>query len=170
MNIFLLSRNARKAAALHTDKHVVKMLLETAQILCTVLSLFSQSAPYKPTHAKHPCVLWACCRAHFEWLIELGRGLADEYARRYPGRNHKCTAVVEEIASRDLSFLPERPMDLKDVRIVDAPEGCFYGVVCGPSDKASCVSAYHEIYSRKRAGGQSMRWNKSTDPPAELAL
>ena len=171
MNIFLLSRNARRAAQLHTDKHVVKMLLETTQILCTVLNLHVQWAPYRPTHAKHPCVLWACCRPHFQWLIELGRGLAEEYRIRYPGKTHKCVAVLEEIASRDLSFLPEEPKHhLDEMRTVDVPEGCLFGVVCGPSSKTSCVSAYKHIYRLKRAAGQSMRWNKSPDPPAELAF
>jgi hypothetical protein len=35
MNIFVLSRCPRAAARLHCDKHVVKMILETAQLLYT---------------------------------------------------------------------------------------------------------------------------------------
>lgn len=35
MNIFLLDKNPEKCAAYHTDRHVVKMIVETAQLLCT---------------------------------------------------------------------------------------------------------------------------------------
>ena len=52
MNIFYLDPDPVAAAQMQCDKHVVKMALETAQILSTVLG-----GPYKPTHAKHPSVL-----------------------------------------------------------------------------------------------------------------
>ena len=35
MNIFYLDRNPKVAAEMHCDKHVVKMILESAQMLCT---------------------------------------------------------------------------------------------------------------------------------------
>lgn len=39
MNIFFLDRNIRKCAAYHCDKHVVKMILESTQLLSTALHL-----------------------------------------------------------------------------------------------------------------------------------
>jgi hypothetical protein len=59
MNIFLLDSNIKKCAQYHCDKHVVKMILESAQILSTVLRLNGVDQGYKTTHANHPCTLWA---------------------------------------------------------------------------------------------------------------
>ena len=54
MNIFVLSECPIEAAQMQCDKHVVKMIVETAQMLCTV-----GTGPYKRTHASHPCTVWA---------------------------------------------------------------------------------------------------------------
>ena len=63
MNVFILDTNPHAAAKMQCDKHVVKMCLETAQILSTITG-----GPYKPTHANHPCTLWAKAnRTHFNW-------------------------------------------------------------------------------------------------------
>ena len=56
MNIFLLDWNTDVCAQYHCDKHVVKMILESTQMLSTVHSkYYSDLAPYLPVHAKHPC-------------------------------------------------------------------------------------------------------------------
>ena len=178
MNIFVLSRQARRAAALHSDAHVVKMLLESLQILSTALSLHSQPAPYLPTHKKHPCVIWAAAhRPNFQWLLDLALALADEHKSRYPASTeHKCAPLVRALAERDLSFLPDHPdPDLlaelgNRARVIDQPEGCLFGVVVGPSTKASVVAAYRSIYAQKRTRGQKMRWGKQDEPPAQLAF
>ncbi len=91
MNIFVLDENANFAARYHCDKHVVKMVLETAQIMSTVAG-----GPYKPTHQNHPCTLWAAeSQENWEWLSWLGLSLATEYRARY-GRTHKSEAVIRE--------------------------------------------------------------------------
>jgi hypothetical protein len=36
MNIFVLDSNPKKCAQYHSNSHVVKMVLETAQLLCGV--------------------------------------------------------------------------------------------------------------------------------------
>lgn len=92
MNVFVLSTNPIEAAQMQCDKHVVKMCLETAQILSTITG-----GPYKPTHANHPCVLWAKAnRTNFSWLIRHGLALCAEYTYRY-GKRHKCQDVIEAI-------------------------------------------------------------------------
>lgn len=58
MNIFVLDTDTKKCARYHCDQHVVKMILESVQILCTALNKKDISTPYKSTHQKHPCVLW----------------------------------------------------------------------------------------------------------------
>lgn len=97
MNIFVLDENPVLAAQYHCDKHVVKMVLETAQILSTVSGL----GPYKPTHHKHPCVLWAgTSQQNFNWLVELGLALGAEYTYRYD-KVHKSEAVIRICSEYD---------------------------------------------------------------------
>ena len=97
MNIFALSGKPREAAKWHVDKHVVKMPLETAQILCTVRHMYGDStAPYRSTHVNHPCFQWAAESVeNYVWLCILGIELCTEYTYRY-GKIHKCEAIIEE--------------------------------------------------------------------------
>ncbi|MGM0444361.1 MAG: pyrimidine dimer DNA glycosylase/endonuclease V [Fibrobacterota bacterium] len=99
MNIFILDYNVDLCAQYHCDQHVVKMILESAQIACTALNLRGFSTPYKSTHVKHPCVLWA--KASFDnmqWLLRLAHALNREYRYRYDhDRDHRSMAVIAEI-------------------------------------------------------------------------
>ncbi len=92
MNIFVLDKDPRQAAEDQCDRHVTKMVLESAQLLC---SAFPQGeAPYKRTHYNHPCSVWTRESAgNYLWLIEHGLALADEYRYRY-GRTHKSEEVI----------------------------------------------------------------------------
>lgn len=92
MNIFVLSTCPIEAATMQCDKHVVKMVLETAQMLCTV-----GHGSYKRTHQNHPCTIWAGRSIeNFEWLIAHGLALCEEYTYRY-SRRHKTQDVIEAI-------------------------------------------------------------------------
>lgn len=94
MNIFVLDNDPVKAARYCADTHVVKMPLETAQMLCTVLWKHGIEAKYRPTHQSHKCVVWAQASSqNFEWLVIHGLSLCDEYTRRY-GRKHACEKVI----------------------------------------------------------------------------
>lgn len=89
MNIFYLDENPWRAAAYQCDKHVVKMILESAQMLSTV-----RGGPYKPTHARHPCTLWAGeGTGNYDWLARHAIALCGEYRVRY-GRIHKCEPLI----------------------------------------------------------------------------
>ena len=106
MNIFALDLDPIMAAEMHVDKHIVKMPLESAQMLCT---LNAPNAPYKPTHINHPCTLWAgATSGNYDWLVRLGLALCDEYTHRY-GKEHKCQAVIEKLRSPPAS-VPVGPL------------------------------------------------------------
>ena len=71
MNIFLLDLDPRLAAYQQCDKHVIKMTLETAQILSSASIINGGKGPYRLTHKNHPCTLWAAQTSdNYEWLIQ----------------------------------------------------------------------------------------------------
>ena len=112
INIFYLDNNPYECAKLHTDKHVVKMILEYAQLLSTahryldgtlsvglsasgrkktsyVLMDQRESILYASTHINHPSAIW--CRkgiVQYRWLHNLLIELCKEYTYRY-GKIHK---------------------------------------------------------------------------------
>lgn len=99
MNIFAVHQDPVVAAGMLPDPHVVKMILESAQIASTVLRGEGREDAflYKATHARHPCVKWAArSRANLAWVVVHGLGLAAEYNRRF-GREHKTRAVLAAI-------------------------------------------------------------------------
>ncbi len=96
MNIFVVDQDPKKAAQMLCDQHVVKMTLETAQMLCTVAKQLGFDVPYKSSHKKHPCTLWAGeTQGNWNWLVEHGLALGEEYTARY-GKHHKSHAVIKK--------------------------------------------------------------------------
>jgi hypothetical protein len=109
MNIFFLSICYRLAAQMQCDRHVVKMILETAQLLCTAIHLYQLELDeddrvdlephglYKKTHQHHPMRKWVSeSQANFEWALNHGLALCDEYTHRY-GKVHKTRALLERL-------------------------------------------------------------------------
>jgi len=99
MNIFILDRDIRTCARYHADQHVIKMILESAQMLCTIVNRSGGSAPYKSTHLNHPCTLWAGrSLSNWLWLQRLALALNDEYRYRYrKSVDHKSAVIVREL-------------------------------------------------------------------------
>ena len=122
MNIFYLHHNPTIAAQYHVDKHCVKMILETCQLLSTAhrildgtetagLSLSGRKKKvwkleddrdeklYSATHMNHPSAVWARHnRENYYWLWTLLKALCIEYTYRY-GKIHKCesSGLVESL-------------------------------------------------------------------------
>ena len=101
MNIFYLDTCPIRAAQQQCDKHVVKMILESAQMLSTAHHEFgSDRAVYKSTHKNHPSTVWAReCTANYIWLYVHMMALGMEYTKRY-GKSHLtikkcCDALLE---------------------------------------------------------------------------
>ena len=92
MNIFVLSEDPVEAAQMQLNKHVVKMVLESAQMLCAPYE--TGVAPYKRAHYNHPCTIWAReSYENYQWLISHALALAEEYTFRYE-KTHKSEAVI----------------------------------------------------------------------------
>lgn len=101
MNIFYLDEDPDIAARLQYNKHVVKMVLESAQMLCTAHHYYDNGdhVPYKPCHINHPSTIWTRSNTeHYYWLYKHMLALGNEYTRRY-GKTHltitKCKKPLQ---------------------------------------------------------------------------
>ena len=105
VNIFVLDYDLEKCAQYHCDRHVVKMILESAQMLSTALRVNGIDKGYKPTHVNHPCTVWARdSLSNWKWLRDLASFLNLEYKYRF--------SKVENHTSWDLIHsLPSPPID-----------------------------------------------------------
>jgi intergrase/recombinase len=87
MNIFFISENPRLAAHAMTNKHVVKMILESAQMLSSAHRLLDNNNDdrlYKLTHQNHPSSIWArSSKQNYDWLYTHFLALCSEYILRY---------------------------------------------------------------------------------------
>lgn len=150
MNIFILDLDPKACARAHCDKHVVKMALETAQILCTAVKdnpykaeAFEQSTGlilYKQTHDKHPCVLWAKhSPENFAWLCNLGKELCLEYSYRY-NKSHASTVLIYEIAE----YFVKLSTPLPETFALAMPDE--YKPFSFVPSRHECVSSYRNYY------------------------
>lgn len=130
MNIFFLHTVAAVAAEWHCDKHVVKMILESTQLLWTAQHVLHGGPPpdidtapttkagihgYKPTHKNHPCNRWVReSPANYRWLCDLADALVAEYHHRYPARRgaHACEAHLAWLRAHPPPFPPTAPRSL----------------------------------------------------------
>ena len=95
MNIFVLDKDPKKSARMLCDQHVVKMILESAQMLCTANNQTGSKAPYKSTHINHQCNVWVReSIGNYNWLLAHAQELCKEYTRRY-NKIHKTQKIIE---------------------------------------------------------------------------
>lgn len=133
MNIFALDMDPCKAAIMHCDKHVVKMILESVQMMSTVAG-----HGYKPTHTNHPCTLWVKkSKANWHWLYQLVNSLHDEWQYRFNHTHyHKSYLVMLEL---DMPNLP-------DVGLTP-----FAQAMPEYLQQANAVEAYRNYYKTEKA-------------------
>jgi len=108
MNIFVTDSCPVQSARNLPDKHIVKMPLETCQMLAIIYSdwyygvgkLYKQDGtPYRTQHGafrNHPCTQWAAANQYnLAWLIRHGYALCHEYQARY-NKVHTCFDVISQ--------------------------------------------------------------------------
>jgi len=164
MNIFILDRNTKKCAEYHCDKHVVKMVLETAQLLCTAIHKvldehgpedYRAEIPYRRTHDNHPCTLWLVeSYDNYKWLLRLGYALSREYTRRY-GKRHKSTDVFDFLLRNSKTFKNLFPKIGLTEFAQAMPDHC---------KNEDVVVAYRNYYNIEKISIAT--WNKLNNTPA----
>lgn len=96
MNIFVTSPCPIESANYLDDKRATKMILETAQLLCTALRLngINDDTLYKVTHINHPCSIWARVSAqNYQWLLAHLQALISRYNTVY-GKVHSTSRLL----------------------------------------------------------------------------
>lgn len=104
MNIFATFDCPIKSARYLDNKRVIKMILESAQMLSTAINFYGGKAPYKSTHINHPCSVWVReSRVNYIWLLRHFIALSQEYTKRY-GKIHKSSQYTEFFKENELSI------------------------------------------------------------------
>ena len=162
MNIFYLSKNTKRCARYHCDKHCIKMILELTQLLYTCLWLCLDSnwinkAPltksgnkgYKKTHINHPCAIWVReSIENYRWLCKLGIDLCKEYTHRY-GRIHACQKHIE--------FLQKQKPKIPEIKMTKVKQAMPDKYKCKSSKKA-----YRNYYINEKA--RFCKWTNRNPP------
>jgi len=163
MNIFYLSKNSKKCARYHSDKHVVKMILETAQLLCTAIWLSGGKAPYKATHKNHPSAKWArTSKANWNWLYSLGVELCKEYTYRYNKIHKSQTKVYDVIECPSLPTLPFQP---PPQAMPDEYKKEYEDKICIENKQTLTIVAYRDYYIYKnKVLASPLSWKKRRTP------
>lgn len=185
MNIFVLSFEPAESARFHCNKHVVKMIIESAQMLCTAhwlhllkskgksLSDFKRikdaqswlyentnidlHPPYKMTHTRHPCTVWTSSNiANYFWQLRLLESLLFEYKKRYK-KIHKTKQYAKWLRKNE-------PVNMKNDFIEEFPvcmkDNFKVYKACG---KIDVVASYRNYYIKDKV--RFAKWEPHSRTP-----
>ena len=111
MNVFILDTDLELCAQYHNDKHVVKMILEHAQMLSTACRGAGLDEGYKETHVNHPCNKWLReSLANWLWLRDLTYELHKEWRYRFNHPESKFHKSFDVVRNLSIPALPDVPM------------------------------------------------------------
>ena len=176
MNIFVINKDPVIAAKEQCDRHVVKMIVESAQMLSTahrMLDGIMERRPsksgsmiqyykldddregllYKACHFNHPSTIWTReSRANYIWLYEHFTALCDEYTHRY-GNVHMSDMKLRHVLKRIPDNVPNSSLTPFKLAMGSNPE-------CMLSDP---VESYRSYYKTKKTRF-AMKWTKREVP------
>ncbi len=165
MNIFYLDHDPIMAAQMQCDRHVVKMILESAQLLSTAHRELDgdewadEYGLYKRTHKNHPSAVWARESTYnYDWLYGHFIALCNEYSYRY-GKTHKSDDKFRGVLSK-------RP-----VNILKLPFEFHEPPQCMPDEykvDGDSVTAYQNYYRLDKSVNDWFQFNKSRSRPSFL--
>lgn len=173
MNIFVLDNDPILAAQQQCDKHVVKMVVESAQMLSTAhrlldgnveligkKRLWKLSNPdmdnvlYRVAHPGHPCTIWTMQSAcNYEWHYQHFVALCDEYTYRY-GKVHATDTKLRNLLKQHPINIPKGDITKFALAMKAHPECMFI---------EDPVKSYRMFYETKRDRFK-MVWSKRNTP------
>jgi hypothetical protein len=185
MNIFVLDESPILSAQWQHDRHVVKMILESAQMLSTCahdgkfVGLNDDTLLYKRTHANHPCNIWLRdSMANVAWLTCHLDALVAEYHYRF--RKVHATDGLRWLFKRTLAAYvgadrvhTSRSMSdggLHPAMLELASQHTPFAV-CMPDDYKAldAVESYRNVYIRSKIFQDHVKWTGRFIPDFILA-
>lgn len=165
MNIFVTDENPEVAARNLCDKHVHKMIVESAQMLSAAWWVLDSGSPgpfsYKVTHKNHPCTKWVReSDGNYLWLGRHAMEMCKEYTRRYK-KIHKTEALIDALWKH-----PPRNIPNYGKNITTDFAHCYYGkdlvghFMCHVPNNA--VQSYRNFYKLDKK--RFAKWNHSKQP------
>jgi hypothetical protein len=187
MNIFYLDPHPKTCAEMHLSKHVVKMIIEYAQLMSTAHRVLDgteyidassgrkikrwrlddsarESTLHKASHINHPSAIW--CRenqANYAWLYCMWLHLLDEYTYRY-GKIHACARLKDalrchpnKIAIGDF-FAPTPAMPPEVKVLAENPT---------PGRKYDSLKSYHNYYNVSKRSFATWKGRVNSRPTPE---
>jgi hypothetical protein len=177
MNIFVLDECPVNAARMQCDKHVVKMVLESGQMLSTAHRLLDgtltitqsngrkkkvwnlqdrimEATLYKVAHPSHPCTLWTMeSEANYLWHYKHFLALCEEYKYRY-GKVHLTDSKLRNLLSKAPNNIPKSGLTQFRLAMGSNPE-CI--------DIDNPIESYRKFYKTKQERFK-MIWSKRDIP------
>jgi hypothetical protein len=178
MNIFALSPDPQEAAEWHCDKHVVKMIIESGQMLSTAHRMLDgnetrrpsstgktmsryweledsrEDVLYKAVHTGHPCTIWTMqSDRHYFWHYLLFEFLCKEYTYRY-GKVHSTETKLLNVLKEKPKNIPKAPWNPWPLAMKSNPE-CMNHI--------DPIGSYQKFYQTKQERF-SMVWTKRETP------
>jgi hypothetical protein len=162
LNIFYVDSDPLLAAQALCNKHVVKQILESAQILCTVHryynsdprpSMYENVKFYKSTHVHHPVIRW--CQenlANYNWLAQHATDLCKEYTYRY-NKKHQSQNIITLCG---LFY----PLGIK----IGVPQTKPALAMPNEYKDEDPVKAYRRYYTEYKRNTIQMKWTKRNPP------
>jgi hypothetical protein len=156
MNIFAVEKCPTKSARALPDKLIVKMPLETAQMLSTAHRLLSPAEYcetnniYKTAFQNHPCTIWAReTHENYRWLLLHFIALCEEYTKRYD-KYHLCWTKLYD-------GLSEFPMNITEGELTP-----FAQAMPDEYKSSNHVDAYRKYMINEK---HYAKWEKGTSKP-----
>ena len=155
MNIFYVDKDPIVSAQMMCDKHVVKMILESAQMLSTAHRVLDgneyadKEGLYKMAHKNHPSTILVRSSVHnYMWLYVHMTALMDEYTYRY-GKHHATERLLQP--------LKDCPKSIPTIDFTDPPQ-CMPDYCKGDDT----VQSYQTYYILEKSDFAT--WNRRTVP------
>ena len=167
MNIFVLDENPIRAAEMMCDKHIPKMVVESAQMMASavrrwgatddVMPLTKAGKPYKGGYPNHPCTVWAGDTfGNFSWLNDHAIALCVEYTSRF-GKEHACADPISTMWRVGIDWVIALPCELRTVHTMTP----FALAMPDEFKQENAVQAYRAYYHSKAFA----KWEKGTPAP-----
>ena len=179
MNIFILDEDPAEAARQQCDKHVVKMIVESAQMLSTAHRMLDgykdkrlsksgkrmvnywvhpnknlENTLYKAVHHNHPCTVWTMeSSANYNWHYQHFIALCTEYQHRY-NKIHSTQNLLEELLLNKPNNIPSKDLTPFALAMKHEPQ-CIH--------EGQAVRSYRLYYQTKLAR-MPMVWSYRPTP------